>query len=721
MEGLLPGLRELHRVVLNVGSLQHDAQKCASFLAPNSTALSSTDTADPTPADNEGHVSVWCAREVTALQLSLIRMLISRADSQGTDPDVKRQYTCIVDLLQQADLDKTLICLSVTSDMVLSHLSSKCLSCLVLFQLKTKNKVNIRWLQFCLKSLSESPRCYTVMPCLSTLICVFKGLLRDENLQQGDILSVLLQPLDPTFERFCSSLLSDVGTTHCQTSALDPESSCCLSCLLDLMELLIALRIKYKRSLPLCHTVLSVTIPQAFTLVSSPVAYYVKRQFILVLKRSLLKKAGEDFYPVLHSMSQPGDPVLEQEITMLVLALLNSVDQGWLLQVPIRDRISSFGGSYMASESSPDLVVLGAVCLSVLKALEIQLLEVTLSSIIAEKLQSVMDQLLAFLRHHLGWQKPWHPCEWVSLVFIEQDDDMLEVANILLKMYLRCQNFWSQVPVCVNPGNEMGIWDGISHQFGCDPNCIFVLLLNSVAFDTSVLLDFLISSETCFLEYFVRYLKLLKEDWPRFCLTCTLLELASCRKGSARDVPNSFPLQGQTESVAAAVVLQSPVNLQASLSLPTSITNSVTQKNVRHVAPSQVSSYECTSSLGALQRLVAYDSSEDSDSECSEEQDHPLAAQTPRADSTDIYKQMGKLKLKGECPAFSTTPTKTAENTNLITGTLLKSARCLEELQQAINRLHRKQLFPYNPSALLRLLIHVCTLNREMREGKISH
>eukprot|EP00079_Xenopus_tropicalis_P022980 XP_012815035.1 PREDICTED: protein Lines homolog 1 isoform X2 [Xenopus tropicalis] len=523
MEGLLPGLRELHRVVLNVGSLQHDAQKCASFLAPNSTALSSTDTADPTPADNEGHVSVWCAREVTALQLSLIRMLISRADSQGTDPDVKRQYTCIVDLLQQADLDKTLICLSVTSDMVLSHLSSKCLSCLVLFQLKTKNKVNIRWLQFCLKSLSESPRCYTVMPCLSTLICVFKGLLRDENLQQG------------------------------------------------------------------------------------------------------------------------------------------------------------------------------------------------------EKLQSVMDQLLAFLRHHLGWQKPWHPCEWVSLVFIEQDDDMLEVANILLKMYLRCQNFWSQVPVCVNPGNEMGIWDGISHQFGCDPNCIFVLLLNSVAFDTSVLLDFLISSETCFLEYFVRYLKLLKEDWPRFCLTCTLLELASCRKGSARDVPNSFPLQGQTESVAAAVVLQSPVNLQASLSLPTSITNSVTQKNVRHVAPSQVSSYECTSSLGALQRLVAYDSSEDSDSECSEEQDHPLAAQTPRADSTDIYKQMGKLKLKGECPAFSTTPTKTAENTNLITGTLLKSARCLEELQQAINRLHRKQLFPYNPSALLRLLIHVCTLNREMREGKISH
>ncbi|XP_018108758.1 protein Lines homolog 1 isoform X2 [Xenopus laevis] len=593
-----------------------------------------------------------------------------------------------------------------------------------------KNEVNIRWLQFCMKSLSESPRCYTLMPCLSSLVCVSKELLRDENLQQGDILQALLQPLDPAFEGLCSSLLSDVRAKHCQTPALDPELSCCISCLLDLIELLVALRIKCQRSLPLCHKVLSVTIPQAFTLVSSsPVAYYVKRQFILVLKKSLLKKAGEDFYPVLYSLSQPGDPVLEQEIMILVLELLNSIHQGWLLQVPVSDRISCFGGSNKASESSPDLVVLAAVCLSVLKALEIQLLEVTICSIIEDKLQSVMDQLLAFLRHHLGWQKPCHPCEWVSLIFIEQDDDMLEVANILLKLYLRCQTLWSQVPACAYPGGEMEIWDGISHRFGCDPHCIFILLLNNVAFDTSVLLDFLISSETCFLEYFVRYLKLLKEDWPRFCLTCTLLELASCRKGSAKDVPNdvpnSFSLQGQTASVTAAVVPQNLafVNLQESLSLPTSISDPITKKNKGPIAPSQVSSYECTSSLGALQRLVAYDSSEDSESECSEEQDHPVTVQIPGTDSTDIYKQMGKLKLKGEYPAFSATPapTKTTDNTNLITGTLLKSARCLEELQQAINKLHKKQLFPYNPSALLRLLIHVCTLNREMREGKIAH
>lgn len=59
---------------------------------------------------------------------------------------------------------------------------------------------------------------------------------------------------------------------------------------------------------------------------------------------------------------------------------------------------------------------------------------------------------------------------------------------------------------------------------GYNPHCHFVLLLESVSFDHSFLLDLLISSETCFLEYFVQYLKCLLADWQGFALTCGRLK-----------------------------------------------------------------------------------------------------------------------------------------------------------------------------------------------------
>lgn len=49
-----------------------------------------------------------------------------------------------------------------------------------------------------------------------------------------------------------------------------------------------------------------------------------------------------------------------------------------------------------------------------------------------------MSELLAFLKPHLepsvGLQ---HPCEWLSRVFIEQDDDMLEAAKASMGIYLK--------------------------------------------------------------------------------------------------------------------------------------------------------------------------------------------------------------------------------------------------------------------------------------------
>lgn len=57
-------------------------------------------------------------------------------------------------------------------------------------------------------------------------------------------------------------------------------------------------------------------------------------------------------------------------------------------------------------------------------------------------LQKFMSELLTFLKPHLQPSLQLHnPCEWLSRVFIEQDDDMLEAAKASLSIYLQVTRF----------------------------------------------------------------------------------------------------------------------------------------------------------------------------------------------------------------------------------------------------------------------------------------
>lgn len=53
-----------------------------------------------------------------------------------------------------------------------------------------------------------------------------------------------------------------------------------------------------------------------------------------------------------------------------------------------------------------------------------------------------MSELLTFLKPHLQPCLQSHNlCEWLSRVFIEQDDDMLEAAKASLGIYLKLTRF----------------------------------------------------------------------------------------------------------------------------------------------------------------------------------------------------------------------------------------------------------------------------------------
>lgn len=187
-----------------------------------------------------------------------------------------------------------------------------------------------------------------------------------------ELLLRILVPLENVFERHWSTFITYLSNTSYQLLALDAEPSSQLSCLLDFIETLVALRIHLRLNVSLCKQVLSAILPQALHIISSPVPYFVKKQVILVLKRCLLCKTGEDFLPSPHTVSLQQDAVLDKDMAAVAGTLLGAVQQGWLLQVPVSDRLSNFGGVNDGSEHGPDLVILGATCLSVLKALEIQ-------------------------------------------------------------------------------------------------------------------------------------------------------------------------------------------------------------------------------------------------------------------------------------------------------------------------------------------------------------
>ncbi|KAG7278117.1 hypothetical protein CRUP_019427 [Coryphaenoides rupestris] len=299
-----------------------------------------------------------------------------------------------------------------------------------------------------------------------------------------------------------------------------------LSSLLTLLEVLCASRLRC--STGVCTHSQRLVYTRARGLIkmaaSSSCDYYVKRQVLLLMKRTLLQKAGEDMALGETSAAAPRDEHFAADMEALADTTLRALSADWLQFVPVETTTaSSFGGSGPGAGQGegqalkPDHVMLRAVGLVVLKSLELALQPGAGAD---GAVGACLGALLGFLRDRgVPLMEPSHRCCWFTLVFAEQDDDMMEAAKTLLTLYLRDNSR------C--PGSDPEAASGTSGTpcaSGFNPHCHFLLFLRSVSFDHSTLLDFLISSETCFLEYLVRYLKHLRADSPGFSLACRKME-----------------------------------------------------------------------------------------------------------------------------------------------------------------------------------------------------
>ncbi|KAJ7311348.1 hypothetical protein JRQ81_006964 [Phrynocephalus forsythii] len=558
---------------------------------------------------HESH-SEHLAKEIILLQLTLIKMMLLKVKSQELAAGIKQKYLDIMRiLLKDISVDAKLIYLLCSSDKLLSHMASKSLVSLIHFQLTEEGSLNSAWLAFSSETLLGFPSSRWLAQCLWALTDLIRETLKDEGLCEKGDLEVVLGPLDKIFEGIYNSAASYYSDLP-QDIAISPKVTNDLSSFLDLLEMLVASRIQVPLNCS-CQRMVFLNASCVLDLSTAPLHYLIKKKSITLLKTCILQKAGEDVIKKKMPSSSHQDSHFEPDRLALAGAVLQHVNSGWLNKLSVGENVSHFGGSQVKPEVDlchrSDQVTLRALSLILLKALEIKIQDSSSEVYIQVQLESVMGPLLRFLGKHLRFPLCVHlfehPCVWVSMLFIEQDDDLLEAAKALLTIHLKLERFRHGVGVVLCHSDNK---DALMHQNGCNPHCIFLFLLKSIAFDATVLLDFLISFETCFLEYFVRYLKLLVEDWHQFVEISKYLEPGSSGNDCQLDSNAKNILSDPQSSImwisSSSQKLSSPQNIDHRMIKPN-------RSNFWPVSDSP-------SLPGSLQRLVDYESSDDSEPEC---------------------------------------------------------------------------------------------------------
>lgn len=235
----------------------------------------------------------------------------------------------------------------------------------------------------------------------------------------------------------------------------------------------------------------------------------------------------------------------------------------------------------------------------------------------------------------------------------------------------------------------------------------------------------------------VRYLKLLSKDWHQFVDVCNGFDT---KDGSFQSISSVKPPHQEKQSCMTDESLQNaccepePQTLVALAASHSYLVFTTEQGDNEVVESNQSNSLICTDStslLGSLQSLVNYDSSEDSELESDGKECLVNTKQVPLNNEgevriretvcsyTDDKQNTLKcevlpLKQKGSNTLSCLTCTASLDNVIPLRTMLYKSTKCLEELQKAISRLQRRNLFPYNPSALLKLLSHVEKISKNV-------
>lgn len=223
--------------------------------------------------------------------------------------------------------------------------------------------------------------------------------------------------------------------------------------------------------------------------------------------------------------------VLAEEPCSLATIIIRSIKDSHLLStIPSRKGGSSSNHFRLNDDGNDDSgtnrnnrLLLQKVVLIVLKAVAITVKETRYDSSSDSSLGSEADdvnadmaliersirEVLRLLDNCVKTLLPFHPetvlAHWIVQLYSDQDDALIESMVCCLDV---------TTGLCYNDT----VVSDLSRML--NPTVSFVQFLHAVSFDFDVLLDFLVSNETCFLLYLLRFLKYISRNWEEFFLTC---------------------------------------------------------------------------------------------------------------------------------------------------------------------------------------------------------
>ncbi|XP_053620630.1 protein lines [Plodia interpunctella] len=175
-----------------------------------------------------------------------------------------------------------------------------------------------------------------------------------------------------------------------------------------------------------------------------------------------------------------------------------------------------------SSQSEVDKTMLQKISLLVLKSIAVTVKEMRCDSsdssidssdynaiqdmqIVERSIRDVLKKLDTFMRNSLEFHPETPFTKMLIHLFSEQDDYLIEsmvcTLDITVGIVYRNSMYPDLIPM-LNPISS------------------FIEFLKVVSHDSDVLLDYLVSNETCFLLYLLRFLKYVRRNWPKFLETC---------------------------------------------------------------------------------------------------------------------------------------------------------------------------------------------------------
>ncbi|XP_023951222.1 protein lines [Bicyclus anynana] len=125
--------------------------------------------------------------------------------------------------------------------------------------------------------------------------------------------------------------------------------------------------------------------------------------------------------------------------------------------------------------------------------------------IVERSIRDVLKKLDVFIRNCFEFHPETPFTKMLIHLFSEQDDYLIEsmvcTLDITVGIVYRNSMYPDLIPML-------------------NPIMSFIEFLKVVSHDSDVLLDYLVSNETCFLLYLLRFLKYVRRNWPKFLETC---------------------------------------------------------------------------------------------------------------------------------------------------------------------------------------------------------